>query len=163
MKHARIAYDGAIHQATAVPGDDTRLQLADGRVLHENEVIWLPPVEPRTIFALGLNYADHAKESNMPEPAEPIIFMKATSAIIGPNDDVYLPPNAKKGDWEVELGVIIGKRGSNISEADAFKHIFGYTVVNDVSAREVQRHVHRRHRAHRRRRLVPVRRLQQHL
>jgi 5-oxopent-3-ene-1,2,5-tricarboxylate decarboxylase/2-hydroxyhepta-2,4-diene-1,7-dioate isomerase len=62
MKHARIAYDGAIHRVTAVPGDDTRVQLADGRVLHETEVVWLPPVEPRTIFALGLSYADHAKE-----------------------------------------------------------------------------------------------------
>ena len=68
-----------------------------------------PVAKVGKFLCIGLNYADHAKESNMPEPAEPIIFMKATSAIIGPNDDVYLPPNAKKGDWEVELGIVIGK------------------------------------------------------
>jgi ureidoglycolate lyase/2,4-diketo-3-deoxy-L-fuconate hydrolase len=85
-----------------------------------------------------LNYSDHAKESNMPEPAEPIIFMKATSAIIGPNDDVYLPPNAKKGDWEVELGIVIGKETRYVSKEKALDHVAGACVVNDLSEREFQ-------------------------
>ncbi|MBA2588536.1 MAG: fumarylacetoacetate hydrolase family protein, partial [Alphaproteobacteria bacterium] len=89
-------------------------------------------------ICIGLNYADHAKESNMPEPAEPIIFMKATSAIIGPNDDVYLPPNAKKGDWEVELGVVIGKEARYVTKEKALEYVAGAVVVNDLSEREFQ-------------------------
>lgn len=88
---------------------------------------------------IGLNYADHAAESNLPVPTEPVVFNKWTSAVVGPNDDVEIPRGSKKTDWEVELGVVIGKRGANIKEADAMKHVFGYTVINDVSAREVQR------------------------
>jgi len=90
------------------------------------------------MVCIGLNYADHAKESNMPEPAEPIIFMKATSAIIGPNDDVYLPPNAKKGDWEVELGIVIGKEARYVSKEKALDYVAGACVVNDLSEREFQ-------------------------
>ena len=89
-------------------------------------------------ICIGLNYADHAAETGAPIPAEPIIFMKATSAIIGPNDDVIIPKNAKKPDWEVELGIIIGKEARYIEEKDAFDHIAGYCVVNDVSERNFQ-------------------------
>jgi 2-keto-4-pentenoate hydratase/2-oxohepta-3-ene-1,7-dioic acid hydratase in catechol pathway len=89
-------------------------------------------------ICIGLNYSDHAKESGMPEPAEPIVFMKATSAIIGPNDDVYLPPNAKKGDWEVELGIIIGKEARYVTKEKALDYVAGACVVNDVSEREYQ-------------------------
>jgi len=89
-------------------------------------------------ICIGLNYADHAAETGAPIPAEPIIFMKATSAIIGPNDDVIIPKNAKKPDWEVELGVVIGKEARYIEEKDAFDHIAGYCVVNDVSERHFQ-------------------------
>jgi ureidoglycolate lyase len=89
-------------------------------------------------ICIGLNYADHAAETGAPIPAEPIIFMKATSAIIGPNDDVVIPKNAKKPDWEVELGVVIGKEARYIEEKDAFDHIAGYCVVNDVSERHFQ-------------------------
>ena len=89
-------------------------------------------------ICIGLNYSDHAKESGMPEPAEPIVFMKATSAIIGPNDDVYLPPNAKKGDWEVELGIIIGKEARYVTKDKALDYVAGACVVNDVSEREYQ-------------------------
>lgn len=87
---------------------------------------------------IGLNYADHAEESGMAVPEEPVIFMKATSAICGPNDDVILPPGAKKGDWEVELGVVIGKEAKNVSEAQALEHVAGYCVINDVSERAFQ-------------------------
>ena len=89
-------------------------------------------------ICIGLNYADHAAETGAPIPAEPIIFMKATSAIIGPNDDVVIPKNAIKPDWEVELGVVIGKEARYVEEADAMEHVAGYCVVNDVSERHFQ-------------------------
>ncbi|WP_343079890.1 fumarylacetoacetate hydrolase family protein [Ostreiculturibacter nitratireducens] len=87
---------------------------------------------------IGLNYADHAAESGLPVPAEPVIFNKWTSAIVGPDDDVEIPRGSEKTDWEVELGVIIGKPGRYIEEADALSHVAGYCVVNDVSEREFQ-------------------------
>ena len=89
-------------------------------------------------ICIGLNYADHAAETGAAIPAEPIIFMKATSAIIGPNDDVIIPKNAIKPDWEVELGVIIGKEARYVDEADAMDHVAGYCVINDVSERHFQ-------------------------
>lgn len=89
-------------------------------------------------ICIGLNYADHAAESNLPVPPEPVIFMKATSAIIGPNDQVNIPRKSVKTDWEVELGVIIGKGGVYISEDEAMAHVAGYCVINDVSEREFQ-------------------------
>jgi ureidoglycolate lyase len=88
--------------------------------------------------AIGLNYADHAAETGAQLPKEPILFMKATSAIIGPNDDVVIPKTSLKPDWEVELGVVIGKKASNITKEEAFDHIAGYCVVNDVSERHYQ-------------------------
>jgi ureidoglycolate lyase len=87
---------------------------------------------------IGLNYADHAAEANMEVPKEPIIFNKWTSAINGPNDDVEIPRGSVKTDWEVELGVVIGKGGRNIDEANALEHVAGYCVINDVSEREWQ-------------------------
>ena len=87
---------------------------------------------------IGLNYADHAAESNLPIPKEPIVFMKATSAIIGPNDEVEIPRKSQKTDWEVELGVVIGKPAKYVSESAAMDHVAGYCVVNDVSEREFQ-------------------------
>jgi 2-keto-4-pentenoate hydratase/2-oxohepta-3-ene-1,7-dioic acid hydratase in catechol pathway len=87
---------------------------------------------------VGLNYADHAAESGLPVPAEPVLFMKATSAVIGCNDAVVLPQSSKKSDWEVELGVVIGTTARYVSEADALKHVAGYCVVNDLSEREYQ-------------------------
>jgi len=89
-------------------------------------------------ICIGLNYADHAAESGMPIPSEPVVFMKATSAICGPNDTVLIPRDSVKTDWEVELGVVIGKGGKYIEEADALSHVAGYCVVNDVSEREFQ-------------------------
>jgi len=89
-------------------------------------------------ICIGLNYADHAAESNLPVPAEPIMFMKATSAICGPNDDILIPLGAEKCDWEVELGIVIGKGGVYIDKAEAMGHVAGYCVVNDVSERAFQ-------------------------
>jgi len=89
-------------------------------------------------ICIGLNYADHAAETGAPIPAEPIIFMKATSAITGPNDVVEIPRGSKKTDWEVELGVVIGTTAKYVSEAEAMQHVAGYCVINDVSEREFQ-------------------------
>jgi ureidoglycolate lyase len=89
-------------------------------------------------ICIGLNYADHAAETGAPIPAEPIIFMKATSAIIGPNDDVIIPKNAIKPDWEVELGIVIGREARYVDEKDALKHVAGYCIVNDLSERHFQ-------------------------
>ena len=90
------------------------------------------------LICIGLNYADHAAESGLSVPPEPIIFMKATSAIVGPNDDVQIPRGSQKTDWEVELAVVIGTRAKHVSEADALSHVAGYAVANDVSERAFQ-------------------------
>ncbi|WDR01257.1 fumarylacetoacetate hydrolase family protein [Devosia algicola] len=89
-------------------------------------------------ICVGLNYADHAAESGMDVPAEPVLFMKATSAIVGPNDDVIIPKNSIKPDWEVELGIIIGQEARYVDEANAMDHVAGYCVVNDISERHFQ-------------------------
>ncbi|MFM8609322.1 MAG: fumarylacetoacetate hydrolase family protein [Burkholderiaceae bacterium] len=92
----------------------------------------------RKFIAIGLNYSDHAAEAGMPIPKEPIVFMKATSSIQGPDDDVMLPMGSKKSDWEVELGVVIGTTARYVSQKDALNHVAGYCVINDVSEREYQ-------------------------
>jgi 2,4-didehydro-3-deoxy-L-rhamnonate hydrolase len=98
-----------------------------------------PPVGgTRKFIAIGLNYADHAAESNMPIPTEPILFTKANSCIQGPDDEVMLPRDSVKTDWEVELGVVIGTRARYVEEQDALSHVAGYLVVNDLSEREFQ-------------------------
>jgi 2-keto-4-pentenoate hydratase/2-oxohepta-3-ene-1,7-dioic acid hydratase in catechol pathway len=89
-------------------------------------------------ICIGLNYADHAAESNMPLPKEPIVFMKATSAIVGPNDNLEIPRGSTKTDWEVELGVVIGKPAKYVNQVDALSHVAGYCVIHDVSEREFQ-------------------------
>jgi 2-keto-4-pentenoate hydratase/2-oxohepta-3-ene-1,7-dioic acid hydratase in catechol pathway len=89
-------------------------------------------------ICIGLNYSDHAEEAGMTVPPEPIIFAKATSAICGPNDDVIIPRNSVKTDWEVELGVVIGKPAKYVDEASALDHVAGYCVINDISEREFQ-------------------------
>ena len=93
---------------------------------------------PGKFIAIGLNYSDHASESGMDIPKEPIIFHKATSSIVGPNDNVVMPKDSKKLDWEVEIGFIIGKEVKNITEQEAADYILGYCIVNDVSEREWQ-------------------------
>ena len=117
--------------------DLTSLPLVDGR----------PRLGPcvggvAKLICIGLNYADHAAESKMAVPPEPIIFMKATSAITGPNDDIEIPRDSEETDWEVELGVVIGKRAKYVAEADALDYVAGYCIVNDVSEREFQARRH---------------------
>jgi 2,4-diketo-3-deoxy-L-fuconate hydrolase len=89
-------------------------------------------------ICIGLNYSDHAAESNLPVPAEPVVFGKWTSAIVGPNDDIEIPRGSTRTDWEVELGVVIGRSGRYIDEVDALSHVAGYCVIHDVSEREYQ-------------------------
>ncbi len=95
-------------------------------------------VKPGKFIAIGLNYSDHAAETGAKVPSEPIVFMKATSSINGPNDDIEISSNSKKMDWEVELGIVIGRDTKNISEKDAPNHILGYCLINDISEREWQ-------------------------
>jgi len=90
------------------------------------------------LIGIGLNYSDHAEESGLPIPTEPIVFLKAATAIAGPNDEVVLPPNALKVDWEVELGFVIGTRARHVAKADALSHVAGYCIVNDISERAWQ-------------------------
>ena len=97
-----------------------------------------PVSQVSKFIAIGLNYADHAAESGVPIPKEPVVFMKATSCIQGPNDPVMLPRGSTKSDWEVELGVVIGTRARYVAKKDALAHVAGYTVINDVSEREFQ-------------------------
>lgn len=98
----------------------------------------VPVAGVRKFLAIGLNYADHAQEAGLPIPAEPVVFMKAISCLCGPDDEVMLPPDAKKGDWEVELGIVMGRTARHVSEAEALAYVAGYCLVNDVSEREWQ-------------------------
>jgi ureidoglycolate lyase len=115
--------------------DPSRLPRAQG-----SQRVGCPLALVPNLVCIGLNYADHARETNSPIPEEPIVFMKHTGSIIGPDDQVRLPRGATKGDWEVELGVVIGTRAAYVAEADAMDHVAGYCIVNDVSERDYQRH-----------------------
>ncbi|WP_274631117.1 fumarylacetoacetate hydrolase family protein [Arvimicrobium flavum] len=143
--------EGSIRDLSGIVGDIAGEALTPAGLdkLKSVDVASLPRVEGEVRYGpcvgqvgkficIGLNYADHAAESGMPIPSEPVVFMKATSAICGPNDTVLIPRDSTKTDWEVELGVVIGKGGKYIEEADALSHVAGYCVVNDVSEREFQ-------------------------
>ena len=107
-------------------------------IIDKNIRLGTPLVRPSKIVCVGLNYAMHAEESGMDIPEEPILFFKASSAIVGPYDSIVIPKGSKKTDWEVELAVIIGKKASYVSEIDAMDHVFGYVLHNDVSERAYQ-------------------------
>jgi 2-keto-4-pentenoate hydratase/2-oxohepta-3-ene-1,7-dioic acid hydratase in catechol pathway len=143
--------NGVIRDLSGVLPDLTPAQLADGALacLSDIDPSRLPAVAQPVRYApivadigklicVGLNYSDHAAESGMAVPAEPVLFMKATSSIIGCNDPVVLPRDSVKSDWEVELGVVIGKRARYVDVADALDYVAGYCVVNDLSEREYQ-------------------------
>ena len=107
-------------------------------VVPENERWASPVARPSKIICVGLNYKDHARETNAEIPKEPILFLKSTTALCGPFDPVIIPRDSQKTDWEVELAVVIGKKASYVEEADAFNYIAGYTLLNDLSEREFQ-------------------------
>lgn len=141
--------DGTLRELSAHVADINPALLADLSVLDGIDIGSLPvvPGKPRLgpcvagtgkFICIGLNYSDHAAETGNPIPTEPIVFMKASSAIVGPDDDVIIPRGSVKTDWEVELAVIIGKPAKHVAEADALDHVAGYCVTNDVSEREFQ-------------------------
>jgi len=138
--------DGKIYQLPVRGGDDALAYIASAGAMRPGvetveleEVTLLAPLErPPRIFAIGLNYREHAAESKMAVQSVPTVFMKLASAITGPDTDVLLPPEATEPDYEAELGVVIGEGGYRIAAGDWERHVFGYTIVNDVSARGVQ-------------------------
>ena len=152
-KPGMMAADGTIRDLPGHIEDLTGAELSDASLarLRDIDVNSLPVVEGSArlgpcvgnvgkFVCIGLNYADHAAESGMALPEEPVIFFKATSAIMGPNDDVEIPRHSVKTDWEVELGVVIGKAAKYIPESEALDHVAGYCVINDLSERDFQLH-----------------------
>ena len=137
MRTARVAYGGAIH--TAHP-HERGLRLADGRVLAETEVVWLPPFEAGTIIALGLNYADHVKELSreltVTTQDEPLVFLKGPGSLIGHRGQTRRPRDVKFMHYECELAVVMGATARAVKRADAMKHVAGYTVCNDYAIRD---------------------------
>ena len=146
-----LAADGKIHDLSGVVRDLAGESLLPESInkLRNSDISRLPVPQGRPrlgpcvgsvgkFICIGLNYSDHAKESGMALPVEPVIFMKATSAICGPDDNIVIPRGSKKTDWEVELGVVIGKPGKYVNEGDALSHVAGYCVVNDISERALQ-------------------------
>jgi len=137
MKRARVAYGGAIHDAV----EHARgLQLEDGRVLAEDAVVWLPPLEPGTIIALGLNYADHrkelAQEVTVGAKDEPLVFLKSPGALIGHRGQTRRPADATFMHYECELAVVIGRSAKKVRRAQALQYVAGYTVANDYAIRD---------------------------
>jgi len=150
-KPGLVDADGKLRDLSAVVADIGPAQLSDAALakLRKIKTDKLPLVRGTPRFAcpvngvgkfvaIGLNFADHAAESNLPVPKEPIVFMKATTCIQGPNDDVMLPKGSVKTDWEVELGVVIGTRARYVSQKSALDYVAGYCTINDVSEREFQ-------------------------
>jgi len=137
MKRARVAYAGAIHDATEHPAG---VRLVDGRVLPEQAVVWLPPFEPGTIIALGLNYADHvkelSKELSVTTQDEPLAFLKSPGTLIGHRAQTRRPAGVKFMHYECELAVVIGRSARRVRRADAMACVAGYTVANDYAIRD---------------------------
>lgn len=137
MRTARVAYSGALHTATP---HLLGLQLADGRVLSESEVVWLPPFDVGTVIALGLNYADHvkelAKELTVTSKDEPLVFLKTAGAVVGHLAQTRRPAGVKFMHYECELAVVIGATAKNVSVEHALQHVAGYTVCNDYAIRD---------------------------
>jgi 5-oxopent-3-ene-1,2,5-tricarboxylate decarboxylase/2-hydroxyhepta-2,4-diene-1,7-dioate isomerase len=144
MKLARVAYGGALHEATPHPRG---LQLEDGRVLAEDQVVWLPPFNVGTIIALGLNYADHvqelSKELTLKPDDEPLAFIKGPGAVIGHRGHTRRPADATCMHYECELAVVIGETARGVRREDAMRHVAGYTVCNDYAIRDYLENWHR--------------------
>jgi 5-oxopent-3-ene-1,2,5-tricarboxylate decarboxylase/2-hydroxyhepta-2,4-diene-1,7-dioate isomerase len=151
MMRARVAYSGAIHEATptretaprhttagednCVPGAET-LRLADGRVVSGEDVVWLPPVDVGTVIALGLNYADHAKELAFNAQEEPLVFLKGPGTLLGHRGVTRRPTDVKFMHYECELAVIIGRSAKQVARDQALSHVAGYCIANDYAIRD---------------------------
>jgi 5-oxopent-3-ene-1,2,5-tricarboxylate decarboxylase/2-hydroxyhepta-2,4-diene-1,7-dioate isomerase len=144
MKHARVAYAGAIHDASPVPAspsdrgppDREDLRLSDGRVVAAEQVVWLPPFMVGTVFALGLNYADHAKELAIKRPEEPLVFLKGPGTLLGHRGVTRRPAGVGFMHYECELAVVIGRPARQVARAQALDHVAGYCVANDYAVRD---------------------------
>jgi 5-oxopent-3-ene-1,2,5-tricarboxylate decarboxylase / 2-hydroxyhepta-2,4-diene-1,7-dioate isomerase len=133
MRTARISYGGAIHEAFEW---ENQLKLDDGRIVEEKDVVWLTPIVPRTVFALGLNYADHAAELAFDAPSEPLVFLKGPNTFIGHQGSTRRPADVTYMHYECELAVIIGKTARNVKKENAYNYIKGYSVANDYAIRD---------------------------
>ena len=137
MKRARVAYAGAVHDAVPHPRG---VQLGDGRLLAEDAVVWLPPFDAGTVIALGLNYADHAKELSKElssaQADEPLVFLKSAGALIGHRGFTRRPADVKFMHYECELAVVIGRSARHVKRATALSHVLGYCVANDYAIRD---------------------------
>ncbi|KHE71449.1 fumarylacetoacetate hydrolase family protein [Halobacillus sp. BBL2006] len=133
MKTARVAFQGGIYQATEL---SEGVQLDNGQQVSEEEVVWLPPVEPQTSFALGLNYFDHASELSFNAPEEPLVFLKGPNTFVGHRGKTYRPSDVTNMHYECELAVVIGQQAKNVKQEDAYSYISGYTIANDYAIRD---------------------------
>jgi len=136
VKRARVLYRGVRHVATPEGRHADVLRLDDGHVVGEADVIWLPPIEPRTIFAVGLNYADHAKELAFKPQDEPLVFLKGPNAVAGHRAATVRPHGVEFMHYECELAVVIGRTAHRAPAATALEHVAGYTVANDYAVRD---------------------------
>jgi 5-oxopent-3-ene-1,2,5-tricarboxylate decarboxylase / 2-hydroxyhepta-2,4-diene-1,7-dioate isomerase len=138
VKRARVAFDGAIHDAVPQVLADGRdgLRLADGRVLAEDAVTWLPPFDVGTILALGLNYADHARELSFSKQEEPLVFLKGRGSLIGHRGHTRRPDDVTFMHYECELSVVIGRTARRVTRAAALDHVAGYCIANDYAIRD---------------------------
>jgi len=134
MMRARVACRGAIHEA--IPHGKHALRLADGRVVAEDSVVWLPPVEAGTLIALGLNYADHARELAFSSQEEPLVFLKGPGSLIGHRGETRRPRDVTFMHYECELAVVIGREASNVARTQAMQHVAGYCIANDYAIRD---------------------------
>ena len=133
MMRGRVAYAGAIHEAYP---DANGVRLADGRVRREDEVVWLAPIEVGTIFALGLNYAEHAKELQFNKQEEPLVFLKGPGTVIGHRGFTRRPADVTFMHYECELAVVIGQTAQNVKRENAMQHVSGYMIANDYAIRD---------------------------
>jgi 2-keto-4-pentenoate hydratase/2-oxohepta-3-ene-1,7-dioic acid hydratase in catechol pathway len=135
VRYGIVEGDVLVEFSDVHPADEAK---GGENVFAMSTVRLLAPTAPLKVVAVGLNYLDHAKEMGMAPPEEPIIFLKPSTAVIGPGDDIIMPKSSTRVDYEGELGVVIGRRAKDVSVADAKAHIFGYTCLNDVTARDLQ-------------------------
>ena len=133
MIRGRVAYTGAIHEAYP---HERGVRLADGRICREEEVVWLAPIEPGTIFALGLNYAEHAKELQFSQQEEPLVFLKGPGSVIGHRGVTRRPSDATFMHYECELAVVIGRSAKAVKRMDAMHYVAGYMIANDYAIRD---------------------------
>ncbi|CAN7714254.1 fumarylacetoacetate hydrolase family protein [Paraburkholderia sp. DD10] len=133
MMRGRVAYAGAIHEASP---DANGVRLADGRVRREDELVWLAPIEVGTIFALGLNYAEHAKELQFTKQEEPLVFLKGPGTVIGHRGITRRPADVAFMHYECELAVVIGRTAQHVKRENAMRHVAGYMTANDYAIRD---------------------------